>query len=290
MIMSTQSIVNSQTTAPVMGSQLGPDKRPLTISTLPVEIVDTIATFSTVSYEEVILQFSHVCNQLNKMNVFPADGELRFKCHYSVTDSRLHKAIDSALAKNKPITSINLSSCSKLTDKGTQALIKCKDLTKLNLRGCHDLKSLEFLSELHNLQELDLGEWRRIRTIEPLGNLKHLRKLNLTTFKGIVKNGFEVLGNLTELRELVLQGQGIKSLACLNASHLRILDLTACEQLEDIDSICKMKELEKVSLICCNKIKSLEALKSLTSAEIECPDSDELGQASILEYIEMMGS
>jgi hypothetical protein len=276
--MSTQSIVNSQTTTPVIESQLGPDKRPLTISTLPGEIVDTIAAFSTDSYEEVILQFPHVCKQLNNMNVFPDNGKLKFKHYYSMTDSRLHKAIDSALAKNKPITSIDLESCSELTDKGTKALSKCKELTKLNLSECHGLESLKFLSELHNLQELDVGSWRYIKTIKPLGNLKHLRKLNLTTFGGIGKNGFEVLGNLTELRELVLQGQSIKSLACLsNASHLRILNLSACAELENIDSICKMKELEKVYLIGCNKIKSLEPLNLLTSTKIQYPDPDQLG-------------
>jgi hypothetical protein len=283
--MSIQSSVSSQITAPVVGSQLLPAKsKPLTMAALPREIFDKVLTFTADSYKEVVSQFPLVNKQLYNMKVFPSNGHLNLRNFADLTDVDLHQIIDLIVESKRKVTSIDLEGCVLLTDKGTLALSKLKSLTQLNLSGCYNLKSLQFLSELTNLQVVKLNNCPVLESIKPLGNLQQLRILELNGYTRIQSDEFEVLGNLHKLEELGLRGQMIKSLACLgDASNLRALELYDCEFLENIDPISKFQKLERVNLGYCHKIKSLEALNSLTSTEIIRPDPDKLGRPSLFD-------
>jgi hypothetical protein len=279
--------ISAMETISATETQLPPAKsKPLTILALPREVLDMISSFSCL-YGTVVLLFPFVCKQWNSMKVFPSNRLLDLRKPLmnrltgkimngpGIKDLHLHAIIDFVVQNKKNVTAINLQECCELTNDGTIALSKVKNLAKLNLAFCHPrsthvpFTTLDFLSELTNLKELNLFECRKLKSIQPIGNLTKLRKLDLTIFEKATDfdGRFEALGNLKKLRELRLDGRNIVSLECLsNAVHLRILSLNNCEELVNIDSISNMKKLERVNLAKCKKIGSFLALDSLPSS------------------------
>ena len=111
---------------------------------LPEDMLSHILSF--LPQPSVLKAMHEVCKAWCQIR---ASGELDLSQEKNMSDSRLKSIIESMQAKGYLITSIDLSGCTKITDRGLEVL-KGMPLTHLGLVGCSQItdRGLEVLKEM----------------------------------------------------------------------------------------------------------------------------------------------
>lgn len=89
-------------------------------------------------------------------------------------------SIITSLGRN--LRSISLAGCVKVSEQAVEKLVaECPNLENVSLSGCDRITdaSLECLSSLTKLQQLDISWCRQLTNVEPLSACRHLSVLNL---------------------------------------------------------------------------------------------------------------
>lgn len=131
----------------------------------------------------------------------------------------------------------NLKICSLDWQKGDESIFNCNKLEKLYISK-YPMINLKELSHFPYLIELSITG--RIVSIEGIGNLVRLQKLNLTDNRKLIS--LEELGVLENLTELYIENS---------------------PRITNIDSFSGMKQLTKLELLCRTKIQSIKSLHDL---------------------------
>ena len=214
----------------------------------------------------------------------------------NMTDSRLKSIIESMQAKRYLITSIDLSGCTKITDRGLEVLkgmpltalslegwkitdkaieaLKGMPLTHLNLEGCENItdRGLEMLKGMP-LTKLSLARCEPITDVglEALQELP-LTILNLCGCRLITGRGLRMLKGMP-LTQLNLHGCAITDvgLRMLKGMPLTGLVLAECEQITDVGlEALKGTAIRELDLGGCARITDvgLEALQGMPLTEL----------------------
>lgn len=195
--------------------------------------------------------------------------------------------------------------------ENAEILSELQNLATLSLVGCNISDSdLPYISQLKNLQELELGyvnyEGNNVTDITPLSSLTNLKTLylcnndisdlkplenlaNLTTLYLDQNNISNVssLANLTNLRflsfgrELYGKGNPLKDITPLsNLKNLTTLKLSNCD-VDDITCLKSLTNLESLD-ISGNNISTINVLKDLSLTKLYLSKND-IGDATILD-------
>ena len=182
----------------------------------------------------------------------------------------------------------------ELTAEYCRKVVSCAGLPatlrKLRLGCCCKLPSLDTLSALTDLQDLELTNARLTKCMEPLGGLSRLERLRLGGADGEDLTA-QPLAGLTRLRELSLWGMDIRSLqplAGLTAlerldiscnsdipdiaelgalTGLQELDLSGLVDIEDVAPLRGLTRLRKLSISECYRVEDFSPLTALTGLE-----------------------
>eukprot|EP00242_Pyramimonas_sp_CCMP2087_P014610 CAMPEP_0198200836 /NCGR_PEP_ID=MMETSP1445-20131203/3757_1 /TAXON_ID=36898 /ORGANISM="Pyramimonas sp., Strain CCMP2087" /LENGTH=279 /DNA_ID=CAMNT_0043870997 /DNA_START=462 /DNA_END=1301 /DNA_ORIENTATION=- len=121
------------------------------------------------------------------------------------------KGLRAALAPLARLTNLNLAYCSGLTDKGVRALLPpLTTLTSLNLADCRGVtnEGLKALAPLTALTSLNLASCNRLTDegVRALTQLRSLTSLNLTHCHWLSDEGVRALASHTAITSLYLSG------------------------------------------------------------------------------------
>lgn len=124
--------------------------------------------------------------------------------------------------------------------KNIKGLNKCQNLRKLGIYGYKKV-TLEYLSDLHNLKELQLksSSINSLKGIEHFFNIEHISLGNC-----------RILDTINDLN-------GLKK--------LKILDFNSCTKINDFSGLTDLPSLEELRLIDCKEILSVSFIKKLKS-------------------------
>ena len=100
---------------------------------------------------------------------------------------------------------LELLNCRKLCD--FSPISKCKTITWLAIEGNKCIKDIEFLSNLRQLEVLDLSDDGEIRNLSPLKNLVNLKAFSFAGTTNIIDGDLTVLENLPKLSMLMFKGR-----------------------------------------------------------------------------------
>ena len=176
--------------------------------------------------------------------------------------------------KKNNLKELHLAFCENITKNGLKYLSELKNLNVLNLSLCYQINNLSFLSELSNLIELDLSHNDLITDNELLFlcKLNNLKILKLHGCNKITDNGLKYLSELSNLEELNL-------LACFNITDNGLLILfthnkicycgiITCVNCKQIKESCNLKILKISSYKITNNglltLSKFSNLKTLT--------------------------
>jgi len=137
----------------------------------------------------------------------------------------------------------NLTACSIPWSKQTEGILSCKSLRKLKLWHL-PFENLEPLSELRNLEELSIIQWRRLSSITPINRFSELKSLQLA-----------YLPKLEQIGELA------------DCSKLESLEIVKCKRLTSTQPLAKLQALKKLILEDCADIDSLAPLVNCNSLQ-----------------------
>ncbi|MER2491538.1 leucine-rich repeat domain-containing protein [Catenovulum sediminis] len=164
---------------------------------------------------------------------------------------------------------VNLKSCSLYWWPGASSIFNCFQLEELHLDEIRlddysvmsnlvnlkrlgiynsDIKSLEWIGKLSNLEELDLSNCRRLERFDELAELPKLKKLIIN---GCAKlNNIDFVSKLSELEWLnISDNRSIKSLSPLkNLFNLKIFFFTGSTIIED-GNLSALETLPKLSVL-----------------------------------------
>lgn len=125
-----------------------------------------------------------------------------------------------------------------------------------------EIKSLEFVREMTNMEYLDVYACKQIPDISPIADLTKLTYLNLYMLE---VEDFSALEKLAELEEIWLHFTKIKNTNSMrDMSRMKFLRMTWCPELSDISGIADMKNLELLSIEE-SQVQDLSVLENLTS-------------------------
>ena len=142
-------------------------------------------------------------------------------------------------------------------------------LKKLHIR-CENITSLEPLSNLVNIEYLDLQFCQNITSLEPLSNLINITYLNLNLNSCSNINCLVSLSNLVNIEILYLYDcEKITSLEPLRTLiKLTELCVTICSQIDNVDALQNLINLKELYLYRFTKITNYEVLYSLQHIDI----------------------
>src|SRR5690348_11291200 len=142
---------------------------------LPASAINRISSFSSDSHLP-----HRTCLVSKRWEQLFSSKKVLNVTNHDITDEELIKLIDK---HQTTLTSINLSECTRLTDKSIKYLAKLKNLTTLNLTSCFQITdaAIKDLSQLQNLTTLNLTGCNRITdaAIKDLSKLQNLTTLDL---------------------------------------------------------------------------------------------------------------
>ncbi len=281
-------------------SQTIPAHATTSIKAIPSAVFGRILSF--LPGREITHTLHNVCKDWRNLSLVN-DGCLDLSGLPNLSDSDLKTILDKASGTR--ITSINLSSCSKITDAGLAHLSNltslslldlgyCRNITDaglahlskltllslLDLRGCTNITDagLAHLSKLTLLSLLDLGWCSNITDagLAHLVTLTSLSSLNLYWCNNITDAGLAHLSKLTSLNSLMLAGcenitdAGLAHLSKLTS--LRSLNLSVCTNITDagLAHLVTLSSLSSLYLGRCDKITDagLAHLVTLTSLSL----------------------
>ena len=127
----------------------------------------------------------------------------------------------------------------------TTLLGELKHLQRLSLRDAQ-ITNIDALSQLTELQQVDLSNCSQLADVAPLGELPKLRRLSLA---GTQVAGLKVLSGLQELQSLDIRFTPIKTLAGLHhLQELNFLDCSICNDLADFEGLDGLENLRTLKL------------------------------------------
>jgi len=128
---------------------------------------------------------------------------------------------------------LHLKDCPKLTDSGVQAVTCLPNLKFLDCSGCYQItdQALEAIAEMSNLQTLRLSHCPKVTDegVAALAALPALHNLNLSSNRGVSDKGVKALVGLRSLRYLHLSlcpritDEGVLALADLPELHTLLI-------------------------------------------------------------------
>jgi len=166
-------------------------------------------------------------------------------------------------------------------------------LVALSIAGCSRITELRPLLHLENLKQLDLEYCRSLRDISALAQLKQLRALVLNPgWEDTCLDDFGALEPLTELRILHLSGcEKLYEIDVLsNMTRLQELELSG--QICDLNALRDMRELRSLNSYCdrlgdIGALAGLKALRRLNLRGSNVRDLAPIGHLSSLEELEL---
>ena len=162
------------------------------------------------------------------------------------------------------LTDLDVSNASGLT--GLPGVEKLAELIVLDLRNL-EIEDLSGIARLPKLRVLRMGGQEKIETLEPLSSLASLRELhleacpNLRSLKGI-PTGVSQYAGFTYCPKLVSL-EGIEA-----AGGLEHLDVTGCENLDEVGPVAKLSSLVQISLVKCRLVKAVPFVEKLPKLRI----------------------
>jgi Leucine-rich repeat (LRR) protein len=175
------------------------------------------------------------------------------------------------------LRSLNLSWCNQLAD--ISSLAHLVNLQVLNLSNCDLLSNINSISSLFNLKKLDLSYFQSINStlfsnlyiesrnnnlkdISPISNLVNLQFLNL--FGCSLIKDISPISNLVNLQFLNLFGCSLITDIHFFSRliNLRSIDLCCCKSLTDISSLSGLLNLQSLNLEECKRIQSISSLRN----------------------------
>jgi hypothetical protein len=164
------------------------------------------------------------------------------------------------------ITSLKIFSCKNLFS--IEGIEKFESLLKLTLFELN-IKNLDGICELKNLELLDIRKSIQIESFDFLAHLKKLKILAIGTNaypfyvkrNEFIKNlsNLNFLNENTNLSKLIAQGlENVTNInALLNLNKLKLVNLDGCKSLKDAQVLSKLNDLEYLSIRECSSLREL---------------------------------
>jgi Leucine-rich repeat (LRR) protein len=152
-------------------------------------------------------------------------------------------------------------------------------LVELSLGNAQRYNNLDFLYQVPNLTTLWLHKLQAVEDYSPLSTLRGLQVLRLEGFEKL--RSMQILGNLEKLTRLEILGtvppggtQGIVRYL----SHLTGLRLMACNWVNDLPWIDNLSRLKDLGLDCkdVRDLRPLTSLSDLEELDLDCPMVEDL--------------
>jgi hypothetical protein len=179
-------------------------------------------------------------------------------------------------------TSVQIHSPDSL--EGIECVQGLRKLERLTIYNCDQLENVDCLRNMPELRYLDLGKCSRLVNVDALKGANKLQHLALN--QCLVLENIDSLNLLQELSELELSGcDGLTNFSVLSGLRLRKLDFTkstlsdvefleglttleelylaGSESLTNVDGLKNLKQLQKLDLRGCDKLKKhqIDSLK-----------------------------
>jgi hypothetical protein len=124
------------------------------------------------------------------------------------------------------------------------------------------------IGTLENLKEMRLWSYKpKTKSLEQLSALKNLESLELSQSNITSLKGVEGLESLKTLGLYYLRSfRDIKDIE--NLSNLRVLNMEKCKKIDDYTPIAELKGLEKLFLMDCGELASIQFVNSLPHLEL----------------------
>ena len=134
--------------------------------------------------------------------------------------------------------------------------LKCmRFLKEILIRNCNNLLSLSGIESLPSLKELNLDS-DIIISLRDLKDLPNLDKVQIECDKLINLEGLEGASNITDLN---LTSKGLEDISDIKSLiKLKNLDLSNCSSIESLSGLEQLKLLESLKVTDCSKLKSLD--------------------------------
>ena len=138
------------------------------------------------------------------------------------------------------------------------------DVKKINIEYS-ELKNIDFLSNLQNIEDLDIGEITGNIDVSAIRNFKNLKRLNLSLNKATKQTDLSILDNDIALEEFYFSGKFKKN--SLNLNVLKNIKILAPQlstiNFKELENLEYLKEIRLFS----QKVTSLEGIEKFTSVE-----------------------
>lgn len=163
------------------------------------------------------------------------------------------------------IKGLPLVSVSAYFDDPAQAASILENPGAITELGFHaGVESLKGIQQFENLETLYL-DYAELDNIDALISLKHLK--NLTLYSEETLTDFAVIGKLPELETLRLETYGLRGTDFLkNLPNLKQLEITGA-QIHMLSGLENCSALETLSIDCCEELKDMTAVESLTGLQ-----------------------
>ena len=173
------------------------------------------------------------------------------------------------------LTSLSLSNCIMISDQSLKTLGKMPQLTSINLNNCRKVtdQGLKELKALTHLTSLNLDHCSiKDQGLKELLELTNLTTLSLSGCSAITVKGFETLGQMLSLKELILGScpqirdehlqklQPLPNLVYLNLSQFNY-DLNKFTT-DGLSKVIKLPALGRIGISFCNNI-NIDELKKI---------------------------
>jgi len=198
--------------------------------------------------------------------------------HFGIEETK-SKAVDLSFIKEfKDLESLYVDGMKK----GLDNVQHLKKLNILTFRGVK-MKSLDFLSDLNNLEELNLlfGSYKNL---ESISNLKQLKSIEFSRVRQIPN--FDFLNSLENLEKIEFEGMSrMEHLPNLsNLTKLKSIHINNNLRLLDIKSIEKIPNLKLLQLTFAENSKSAERKKLIEQSVTILMKSESIEYTNIMHW------
>ncbi|MFC1659163.1 leucine-rich repeat domain-containing protein [Pseudomonadota bacterium] len=200
---------------------------------------------------------------------------------YICPDKKIENKELSKLLHEGKYKYLDLSYCSAITDFSD--LKHQTDLVQLSLSGNKNLEDCSFLSELKDLEVLDIG----MTGVMNLSFIKNLKKLKILNIKFTEIRDISPVSNLPDLRDFTIMGcSQINDISSLQHNkELRLIDANDALNVRDISFVKYLDKIENLFFDYC-PLRSIESIRELHNLRLFSFQSKAPHIKNIADYFE----
>ncbi len=159
---------------------------------------------------------------------------------------------------NCNISTLELNDCTNDSIKNLRYFTSLRELT---IHGNEPIVSIDFLTEMHNLEYLNLGNFN----VNSWNSLKNCKKIRTLYGFNVNITDLSIVSDLTELETLLIQYNKVTSISGIDKLS-KLKSLTIFSDISDLSLLENCTELLELD-ICDDNLDNIESLKKLHKLE-----------------------